>query len=268
MTDNIVVHDLILIPSSELVESTLNKYSTDYFAIIKVLYLNYIMSVKNVKKTNSIVFITAVILLIILGSYIGWLVSTGRLSGSADTTTTQWLKTTITGQIVNTKGENIAGANIMINSQVGGYQAASGQSNTDGNFSITFGHPPMYQYNIAVNKAGYIPYIRKNIVFSTSTYRMGKVVLQSIDQAKGVIKGTVKHKDGTAVTDAWVIITSPRGDDRSDISDNAGNYEVDKLGIGLFYVKADPDTFTAGDEQVKTVTLGLGEIKTVNFTFP
>ncbi|EKD22925.1 MAG: hypothetical protein ACD_83C00187G0004 [uncultured bacterium] len=70
------------------------------------------------------------------------------------------------------------------------------------------------------------------------------------------------------MTNAWVIITSPRGDDRSDITDSSGAYGVDKLGIGLFYVKADPDSFTTGDEQVKTVTLSLGETKTVNFIFP
>ena len=226
------------------------------------------MSVKSTKKSNSLIFSIAVIILIILGGYIAWLASTGRLSGSADTTPTPWLKTTITGQIVNTKGENISGANIMINAQAGGSQAASGQSNAKGSFSVTFGHPPMYQYNIAVNKAGYIPYIKKNVVFSTATYRMGKVVLQSMDQARGVIKGVVKHKNGSPVTNAWVIITSPRGDDRSDITDSSGAYGVDKLGIGLFYVKADPDSFTAGDEQVKTATLSLGETKTVNFTFP
>lgn len=226
------------------------------------------MSVKKTKKSNSFIFSAAIIILIILAGYIYWLSSTGRLTGFADQVINKpGITTTLLGHVHNDLGNDLGGVTINIQDNLGN-TAAQGTTGSDGNFTFGFSHPAQYQYKAVFNKSGYVPKIIYNLVFDTARYDFGTIVLVRISQAKGKIHGYVFKVPNTPVGGAEVTITSPRGDNELVLTNYKGYYSKNKLGIGLFYVRASIDPYNESEDQIKTVTLGFGETKQVDFTFP
>lgn len=212
-------------------------------------------------------FSIAIVILIIVSGYFYWLVSTDKLSSSADINNFMWITTKVTGHIHSDSGEHLI-AQITITAQAGDYVAASGQSNSDGNFSITFQHPPQYIYDITVSKIGYSSYVDRDVKLNIPLKKYPLITLYNSSKANGKIYGYVTVKTATTpvpAKEAWITVTKIKGDIFNTTTDSQGYYEVNKLIIGAYQVCVDPDPYQLGDDVCKSITLGPAEAKRVDF---
>ena len=145
----------------------------------------------------------------------------------------QKLTNTISGRVINSAGEPLPGASIIISSVGGSGQSKVGAADAKGDFQIDGLEPGLY--SVSASLPGYVPSILPRAADSPYYYRIGDSVTLTLFKG-GVITGTVVGPNGPLIA-AGVFAIRVRDEDGKKLT-QAFIYQehaTDDRGVFRFY---------------------------------
>ena len=158
----------------------------------------------------------------------------------------------LAGNVTDNAGRSIAGASVRL-SKSGG-EIISAPSSPNGSFELS--SVPTGDYVLTVSKSGYMQ-SSKNVHITA-----GQTIYRDVILTGGSVCGSIWDDAGRAIADATVELLGTGYAAKSNIS---GNYSVDGVAEGDYYVRASHDGYMISTSEA-TIHLSPGEAVFHNFT--
>lgn len=155
----------------------------------------------------------------------------------------------ISGTVTDTSSANVSGADVFA---ISDGDVSLDTTASDGQYSIT--GLDAGTYKIHVKADGYEFRIETNVVVTNNNNTVKNITNLA---AEGIITGKVTKSDGTTgIPDISVVAENSSGFSRDEITDNNGNYTIDKLPAGTYIVTGVDLNYTLSENGGNVVTAG------------